>query len=161
MIYLKKTSPPEGFCIMKYDKDKVEAKLNQEYFARKVDLVPVSLRETYSDLVSKNPVLVSRELMVDGRPLIGIEYTTDGEIANVYTTDAKGKRVNFENTAEQSTSNTAPDLISERLAAVKDTITHETAQVKKEAPAPEKKTVTPRKLDQRLKDTLVQSNHTK
>lgn len=104
---------------MKYDKDIVEAQLNQEYFARKVDMVPASVKETYSDLAGKNPVLVSRELVVDDRPLIGIEYAPDGEVASVYTTDAKGRRVNFENTAEKATSNAAPDLISERLAMVK------------------------------------------
>ncbi len=104
---------------MKYDKDKVEAQLNQEYFSCKVDMVPASLKETYSDLVSKKPVLVSRELIVDGRPFIGIEYAPDGDVASVYTTDVKGRRVNFENTAEKTASNTAPDLISERLATVR------------------------------------------
>lgn len=120
---------------MKYDKDKVEAKLKQEYFARKVDFIPTSLKETYSDLVSKEPVLVSRELIVDGRPLIGIEYAPDGEIASVYTTDNKGKRVNFENTDEEKL-NAAPDILSRRLANVKNTITHN-AELSHTTPAPE------------------------
>ena len=125
----------------------------QKYYDWKVDIVHASLKETYSDLVSKNPVLVSRELIVDGRPLIGIEYAPDGEVASVYTTDSKGKRVNFENAAEQTASNTAPDLISQRLAEAK-TIVHDTQKSAEiEHPAPEKKKViTPRTLDPNLKD---------
>lgn len=140
----------------KVDYSKVEDLQKQKYFDCKVDLVPASLKETYSDLVSKSPVLVSRELIVDGRPLIGIEYAPDGEVASVYTTDAKGKRVNFENAAEQTTPHAAPDLISQRLAEAK-TIVHDTTKtVEVETPAPEKKKViTPRTLAPKLKSTKV------
>ncbi len=143
---------------MKYDKDKVEARLNQEYFAHKVDLIPVSLKETFSDL-GKNPVLVSRELIVEGRPLLGIEYAPNGkDVVNVYTTDTKGRRVNFENADEQKPS-AAPDLISERLNTLRQTMSHdilahETAHAKNELP--EKKVVTPRKLDPKVAATKLQ-----
>lgn len=136
----------------KVDFSKVEDLQKQKYFDCKVDLVPASLKETYSDLVSKKPVLVSRELIVDGRPLIGIEYAPDGEVASVYTTDAKGKRVNFENAAEQTNSNAAPDLISQRLAEAKNIVHDTTHTAEVEKPAPEKKKViTPRILDPKLK----------
>ncbi len=137
----------------KVDFSKVEDLQKQKYFDCKVDLVPASLKETYSDLVSKNPVLVSRELIVDGRPFIGIEYAPDGEVASVYTTDAKGKRVNFENAAEQTASNTAPDLIAQRLAEAQIAMHQNKPAVEIEQPKPEKKRVVPRTLDTKLRTT--------
>lgn len=129
------------------DYTKAEKLQEQTYFDCKVDMVPASLRETYSDLVSKKPVLVSRELIVDGRPLIGIEYAPSGEVASVYTTDAKGKRVNFENAAEH-TEHTSKDLISQRLDEVSKTISREHPHTEeKEKTIKEKKVITPRKLD--------------
>ncbi len=131
----------------KIDYAKAEKLQDQTYFDCKVDMVPASLKETYSNLVVKNPVLVSRELIVDGRPLIGIEYAPDGSVVNVYTTNMKGKRVNFENAAEEKTA-AAPDLIAQRLAEVRNIVPEHSAAMEVSTPAPEKKkVVTPRKLD--------------
>lgn len=131
----------------KVDFTSAENLQNKTYFDCKVDMVPASLKETYSDLVSKKPVLVSRELIVDNRPLIGIEYAPDGEVVSVYTTDHKGKRVNFENAAEDK-SNTAPDLIAQRLAEARSIVPEHSTVMEAPTPAPEKKkVVTPRKID--------------
>lgn len=135
----------------KVDYSTAEKLLKESQFNCKVDLIPASLKETYSELVSKNPVLVSRELIVDGRPLIGIEYAPDGKVATVYTTDAKGKRVDFENSAGQE-SNTAQDIISQRLAKTKEAIHDNGKTVAVERPAPaKKKVIIPRTLDPKLK----------
>lgn len=119
---------------------KAEKLQDKTYFDCKVDMIPTSLKETYSDLVSKNPVLVSRELIVDNRPLIGIEYAPDGEVVSVYTTDLKGKRVNFENAAEDK-NNTAPDLFAQRLAEAKSIMPKHTKEQETPAPVTEKKKV--------------------
>lgn len=144
----------------KVDYTKAEKLQEQKYFDCKVDMVPASLKTTYSDLVSKNPVLVSRELIVDGRPLIGIEYAPNGDVASVYTTDLKGKRVNLENSVEH-TERTSKDLISKRLDEVSKTVSREHPHTEEKSvkekkvitPTAEKKRVTPRKMDDRLKNT--------
>ncbi len=130
----------------KVDYTKAEQLQDQTYFDCKIDMVPASLKTTYSELVSKNPVLVSRELIVDGRPLIGIEYTPNGEVASVYTTDIKGKRVNFENSAEHA-DYTSKDLITQHINEVSRTISRKsvhtenntisTPKAKKERVVPE------------------------
>lgn len=107
----------------KYDKDKVDALIKGKYVDCKVNMVPASLKETYSDLVSKNPVLVSRELIVDGRVIFGVEYAQDGEVAGLYTTDEKGKRVNFEHSFEEG-SNSAANMLAQRLWCVKASVMH-------------------------------------
>lgn len=122
----------------KVDYTNAEEFQKKTYFDCKVDMIPTSLKETYSDLVSKNPVLVSRELIVDNRPLIGIEYAPSGEVVSVYTTDAKGKRVNFENAAEDK-NNTAPDLFAQRLAEAKSIMPKHTAEQEIPTPKAEKK----------------------
>lgn len=134
----------------KVDYTKAETLQKQKYFDCKVNMVPASLRETYSDLVSKKPVLVSRELIVDGHPLIGIEYAPNGEVASVYTTDTKGMRVNFENAIEH-TEHTSKDLISQRLDEVSKTLAREHPHPKEKETPEKKKTITPRKIDLRLK----------
>lgn len=142
----------------KIDYTKAEQLQEETYFNCKVDMIQASLKETFSNIGKGEPHLVLRELLVDGLPFIGIEYGSNGEIANVYTTDAKGKRVNFENAAEERIA-TAPDLIAQRLEEVRNMVPEHEHTATKEAPTPEKKkVVSPRKIDARTAAKAARGN---
>jgi len=97
--------------------DKYTALINQGYLENKLKMIPTSVKETYSSLVEKNPVLVSRELIADDRVMLGVEYAPDGTAVKAYTTDNKGRQVNItqvdENTNYEEYS--LRDVISEHL----------------------------------------------
>ena len=103
--------------------DKYTAKINQEFLENKIKMIPSSVKETYSDLVSQNPILVSRELVVNGQVTLGVEYAPNGDPVCTYTTDNKGNHINIEkvdNSTNLYENNTLKDLISERLQAIAD-----------------------------------------
>lgn len=140
---------------MKAKLDKLEAMQNQAYFESKLQMVPASLKHTYSNLNGKEDTLVARELIVDGRVMIGIEYAPDGSVSSAYTTDQKGKRVNIENAVENKKDHTPKDIISKRLDEVSKTLGNikETARTDEPVQAPEPKKSVRRELSAKdLKD---------
>lgn len=94
----------------------IEAIQNQKFVESKLDLIPASLRNVYSNIGDKE-VLVARELFIDDKLVLGIEYS-DGVVANAYTTDTKGKRIYMENPQLQEEATAPKDLISRKLDEV-------------------------------------------
>ena len=80
---------------MKRQLSEIEALLNEKYFESKIDMIPASLKTIYSAVGGKD-VLVARELIINDRVMLGVEYTPDGLIAGAYTTDKNGRRVRVE-----------------------------------------------------------------
>lgn len=99
---------------MKPQLSEIEALLNEQYFASKVDMIPASLKSIYSAIEGKD-VLIARELIINDRVMLGVEYSPDGVIAGAYTTDRTGKRVRVESSDEKTDNHTSRNLISERL----------------------------------------------
>lgn len=97
---------------------KIEAIQKQKYVESKLDLIPASLRNVYSSIGGKD-TLVARELFIDDKLVLGIEYSPEGAVAGAYTTDTKGNRIYMENTQAQEEKASAPkDLISRKLDEV-------------------------------------------
>lgn len=136
--------------VMKRQLSEIEALMNKKYFESRVDMIPASLK-VISSKVSGKEVIVARELIIDDRVFLGVEYTPDGDIVGAYTTDAKGRHIKVESSYEKTPDNRTPqNLISERLEEVSRTLAQENgkkqAESAKEAPAPAKKVVARRKL---------------
>ena len=135
---------------MKRQLSEIEALLNEKYFESKIDMIPASLKTIYSAVGGKD-VLVARELIINDRVMLGVEYTPDGLIAGAYTTD---KSVRVESNYEKTEANRTPhNLISERLDEVAKTLAREERERKNDASslAPEKsapKAVAQRKLSE-------------
>ena len=138
---------------MKRQLSEIEALLNEKYFESKIDMIPASLKTIYSAVGGKD-VLVARELIINDRVMLGVEYTPDGLIAGAYTTDKNGRRVRVESNYEKTEANRTPhNLISERLDEVAKTLAREERDRKNDASslAPEKsapKAVAQRKLSE-------------
>lgn len=138
---------------MKRQLSEIEALLNEKYFESKIDMIPASLKTIYSAVGGKD-VLVARELIINDRVMLGVEYTPDGLIAGAYTTDKNGRRVRVESNYEKTEANRTPhNLISERLDEVAKTLAREERERKNDASslAPEKpapKAVAQRKLSE-------------
>ena len=138
---------------MKRQLSEIEALLNEKYFESKIDMIPASLKTIYSAVGGKD-VLVARELIINDRVMLGVEYTPDGLIAGAYTTDKNGRRVRVESNYEKTEANRTPhNLISERLDEVAKTLAREERERKNDVSslAPEKpapKAVAQRKLSE-------------
>lgn len=103
---------------MKRQLSEIEALMNEKFFESRMDMIPASIKETICEIGNKK-VTVSRELIIDNRVMIGVEYTPDGLIAGAYTSDKNGKRIKVEgNYKEDSTHHTPQNLISERLEEI-------------------------------------------
>ena len=101
---------------MTVDAKKLENTFEQKRMACKADHIPCTVQSTYSNLDGKEDVLVRKELKLLGskKVIIGVEYDKEGQPIEVYTQDAKGKRLKL--SLETAPRNTAlPDLIEERL----------------------------------------------
>ena len=128
---------------MKRQLSEIEALLNEKYFESKIDMIPASLKTIYSAVGGKD-VLVARELIINDRVMLGVEYTTD----------KNGRRVRVESNYEKTEANRTPhNLISGRLDEVAKTLAREERERKNDASslAPEKpasKTVAQRKLSE-------------
>ena len=125
---------------MKRQLSEIEALLNEKYFESKIDMIPASLKTIYSAVGGKD-VLVARELIINDRVMLRVEYTPDGLIAGAYTTDKNGRRVRVESNYEKTEANRMPhNLISERLDEVAKTLAREERERKNDASslAPEK-----------------------
>ena len=125
---------------MKRQLSEIEALLNEKYFESKIDMIPASLKTIYSAVGGKD-VLVARELIINDRVMLGVEYTPDGLIAGAYTTDKNGRRVRVESNYEKTEANRTPhNLISERLDEVAKTLAREERERKNDVSslAPEK-----------------------
>ncbi len=122
---------------MKPDLNQLEALQKQKYIESKIDMVPASLKEIKSAIGNKEAVLVARELIINDRIVIGIEYTPEGDVASAYTSDENGKRIMLENTRETAANLTSANLISQRLEAA-NSLTQEKAAKTVETPAVKK-----------------------
>ncbi len=97
--------------------DKYSALINQGFLENKIKMIPTSIKETYSDLVSKKPVLLTRELIADGKVVLGVEYNTDGETVNAYTTDKQGHHVTITHVEDLENDNlSVRDMVAQHLA---------------------------------------------
>lgn len=81
--------------------DKYTARMNSIALENKIKMIPTTIKETYSDLVHQNPVLISRELIADNHVMLGVEYAPDGTAVRAYTTDSKGKKIGITNIDEK------------------------------------------------------------
>lgn len=140
--------------------EKLEALQKQTYFESKLQMVPASLKEIYSAIKGQD-TLIARELIVDGRTFIGLEYAPDGTPVSAYTTNKKGQRVALEQPQdeERPLNHATKDLISERLNEVSKNIsstrTEEVASAEPRSSHPAAKKVRridPNNLD-RIKET--------
>jgi len=100
--------------------DKYTALMNQKFLENKIKMIPSTIKETYSDLDQKNPVLVSRELIADDHVMLGVEYAPDGAAVRAYTTDANGKKISMTNIDEKNKYEdfALRDVISEHLQKI-------------------------------------------
>lgn len=113
---------------MKRQLSEIEALMNEKYFESRMDMVPASIKETTCEIGGKE-VIVSRELIVKGRTMIGVEYTPDGLIVGAFTTDKNGKRIKVEsNYGENEKHHTPQNLISERLEEISKSLAKEKAE---------------------------------
>lgn len=103
-----------------------EAGLNENQFIKRVEHIPYSLKKIYSAITGED-ILIARELLVDNRVFIGIEYAPDGKPVSTYTTDKTGKRITLDHAENRQTKEAhAPkDLISERLNEVAKNISRQ------------------------------------
>lgn len=110
--------------------EKLEALQKQTYFESKLQMVPASLKEIYSAIKGQEDTLIARELIVDGRTFIGLEYAPDGTPVSAYTTNKKGQRVALEQPQdeERPLNHATKDLISERLNEVSKNISSTRAE---------------------------------
>lgn len=113
---------------MKRQLSEIEALMNEKYFESRMDMVPASIKETICEIGGKK-VTVSRELIVNDRTMIGVEYTPDGLIASAFTTDKNGKKIKVESNYEPSKNHHTPqNLISERLEEISKSLAKEKAE---------------------------------
>ena len=113
---------------MKRQLSEIEALMNEKYFESRMDMVPASIKETICEIGGKK-VVVSRELIINDRTMIGVEYTPDGLIAGAFTTDKNGKKIKVEsNYGENDIHHTPQNLISERLEEISKTLAREKAE---------------------------------
>lgn len=136
---------------MKRQLSEIEARMNEKYIESRIDMIPASLK-VISSKISGKEVIIARELIIEDRVFLGVEYTPDGDIAGAYTTDDKGRHIKVESNYEKTPDNRTPhNLISERLEKVSRTLAQENGKNQpesvKEAPAPMKKVVVRRKLN--------------
>lgn len=127
--------------------DKYSALINQGFLENKLKMIPTSIKETYSDLVNKKPVLLTRELIADGKVVLGVEYSAEGEAVNAYTTDKTGRHItiarveDMDNTKDLS----VRDMIAEHLKKMSVMQNNERPAATKAKPQAEKKKVVIRK----------------
>lgn len=121
---------------MTVELENAENLIKQKYLEYRADHIPCTVRSTYTNLDGKKDIPVSTELkLIDSnRTIIGIEYDANGKPAEVYTTDAKGKKIKLK-TDEPKRSSKLPDLIGKRLTEATKAISKE---MPKTTPAPEK-----------------------
>lgn len=97
----------------------LERLFHKKHLDCRADHVPCTVKETYfkPDNTQDDGMLIRKELISldeSKRVILGIEYDDKGHPAEVYTTDAKGKRIKLVAENPQQ-SNMLPDLISKRL----------------------------------------------
>lgn len=113
---------------MKRQLSEIEALMNEKYFESRMDMVPASIKEVVCEIGGKK-VIVSRELIINDRTMIGVEYTPEGLIAGAFTTDKNGKKIRVEsNYGETENHHTPQNLISERLEEISKSLAREKAQ---------------------------------
>ena len=112
---------------MKRQLSEIEALMNEKYFESRMDMVPASIKEVVCEIGGKK-VIVSRELIINDRTMIGVEYTPEGLIAGAFTTDKNGKKIKVEsNYGETNNHHTPQNLISERLEEISKSLAKEKA----------------------------------
>lgn len=125
--------------------DKYSALINQGFLENKLKMIPTSIKETYSE-VSKEPVLLTRELIADDRVVLGVEYNTNGEAVNAYTSDKSGRHITIARVEDITQDNlSVRDMIAEHLKKMSGMQKSEQPEQPKEKPAPAKKKVVARK----------------
>lgn len=113
---------------MKRQLSEIEALINEKYFESRMDMIPASIKETICEIGGKK-VIVSRELIIKDRTMIGVEYTPDGLIAGAFTTDKNGKKIKVESNYETAENHHTPqNLISERLEEISKSLAKEKAE---------------------------------
>ena len=113
---------------MKRQLSEIEALMNEKYFESRMDMIPASIKETICEIGGKK-VIVSRELIIKDRTMIGVEYTPDGLIAGAFTTDKNGKKIKVESNYKTAENHHAPqNLISERLEEISKSLAKEKAE---------------------------------
>lgn len=119
--------------------EELEARQNAACIDFKLQMVPASIKNTYSSISGKDE-LVSRELIVNNNQVfIGIEYA-NGEPVSAYTTDPTGKRISLEKLDNVNESVATRDLISNRLSELsKQLVAQTNKEEKTEQKAPQKK----------------------
>ena len=81
---------------MKRQLSEIEALMNKKYFESRVDMIPASLK-VISSKVSGKEVIVARELIIDDRVFLGVEYTPDGDIVGAVNPYESGGHSLFQN----------------------------------------------------------------
>lgn len=124
----------------------LERLFDKKYLDCRADQIPCTVKETYfkPDNTKDDGMLIRKELISldeSKRVILGIEYDDKGQPAEVYTTDAKGKRIKLVAENPQQ-SNKLPDLISKRLEQARNLAnTKEQPTVTKEQPTAPKRTI--------------------
>ncbi len=115
-----------------------EEVLKKKHLEYKADHIPCTVQSTYFSPDKKHDTLMRRELMTNGQVIFGIEYDTNGNPAEVYTTDSEGKRIKIATESMDNENQNLPNLISERLEIAKSktkTKTKENSTLKKDKKA--------------------------
>jgi hypothetical protein len=94
--------------------EKLETLMEQKRSEKKLSMVPAYIKDIESQLDKKTPpVLVERQLVVNGKVVMGFVYDNAHNVAEAYTI-RNGKRVKFELPEEK----TVMDRISARVDEV-------------------------------------------
>lgn len=140
---------------MTADAKKLENVFEQKRLECRADNIPCTVKSTYSNLDGKEDVLVRKELqLLDSKQVvIGVEFDTDGTPVEVYTQDAKGKRIKL--TAEAPKRSSAlPDLIEKRLNSASRVIEKKSPTKEDKSTSTENKKSSTQKLSVKDKNFL-------
>ena len=106
----------------------------------KVNNIPATIRHVYSKL-GKTEELVARELVIEDKVVLGIEYNKNKPVG-IYTTDNKGKRVNIDIEQDNKVASVPNNIISKYIEEVSNKLSPKKEEKENNKPsAPKAKTI--------------------
>ena len=113
---------------------------NAQLLECKINNYPATIRHVYSKL-GKTEELVARELVIEGKVILGIEYNKDNPVG-IYTTDNKGKRVNIDIEKDNKVASVPNNIISKYIEEVSNKLSPKKEEKENNKPsAPKDKTI--------------------
>ena len=123
---------------------------NAQLLDCKVNNIPATIRHVYSKL-GKTEELVARELVIEDKVVLGIEYNKNKPVG-IYTTDNKGKRVNIDIEQDNKVSSVPNNTISKYIEEVSNKLSPKKEENKNN------KTTTPKAKTLKTKANIGKTN---